>query len=157
MTIRYAVGNATAPAERPAIIAHVVNTEGRWGAGFVLAVSRRWPQPERVYREHHRTVGLLLGTVHAVEVEPGLWVANMVAQCGTRSFTNPVPLRYNALHQCLEQVAAAAKRAGATVAMPRIGCGLGGGTWAHVEPIVAEACAGVPVVVYDLPPQVAPR
>lgn len=151
MTIRYAVGDATAPPERPAIIAHVVNNTNRWGRGFVVAVSRRWPGPEAAYREHHRDGPPALGTVHAVEVEPGLWVANMVAQHGVRGRDNPVPLNYLALQLCLRQVAAAASRLGATVAMPRIGCGLAGGTWGRVGPIVEEACAGVPVVVYDLP------
>lgn len=151
MTITYLVGDATAPAVRPAIITHIVNTEGKWGAGFVVAVSRRWPQPEQAYRERHRTVGLLLGTMHAVEVEPGLWVANMVAQYGVRSRSNPVPIRYDALRQCLEQVAPGARKLGATVVMPRIGTGLGGGAWTEVEPIVEEALVGVPVCVYDLP------
>lgn len=37
--------------------------------------------------------------------------------------------------------------------MPRIGCGLAGGTWDRVGPIVEEElCAhGVPVMVYDWP------
>ena len=34
--------------------------------------------------------------------------------------------------------------------MPRIGCGLAGGTWKEVEPIVQAALDGLPVVVYDL-------
>ena len=36
--------------------------------------------------------------------------------------------------------------------MPRIGCGLAGGKWEQVGPIVEEtlAAAGVNVVVYDL-------
>jgi hypothetical protein len=37
--------------------------------------------------------------------------------------------------------------------MPRIGCGLAGGTWDRVEPVLEStlAAAGVEVVVYDLP------
>ncbi|SEQ20797.1 hypothetical protein SAMN04487983_1003320 [Streptomyces sp. yr375] len=35
--------------------------------------------------------------------------------------------------------------------MPRIGCGLAGGTWSRVEPLVAERLVerGVAVTVYD--------
>ncbi|GAA2522382.1 hypothetical protein GCM10010423_14150 [Streptomyces levis] len=35
--------------------------------------------------------------------------------------------------------------------MPRIGCGLAGGRWARVEPLVEERLVrqGIPVTVYD--------
>jgi hypothetical protein len=35
--------------------------------------------------------------------------------------------------------------------MPRIGCGLAGGTWDKIEPLIRETlcAAGVPVTVYD--------
>src|SRR4029077_8760714 len=32
----------------------VCNDAGGWGKGFVIAVSRRWPEPERRYRAWHR-------------------------------------------------------------------------------------------------------
>src|SRR5262245_22379163 len=49
--LRIVRGDATAPrVDGPKIIAHVCNDVGGWGAGFVLAVSRRWPEPERAYR-----------------------------------------------------------------------------------------------------------
>lgn len=37
--------------------------------------------------------------------------------------------------------------------MPRIGCGLAGGTWDQIEPLLEErlVCAGFDVRVYDLP------
>jgi hypothetical protein len=37
--------------------------------------------------------------------------------------------------------------------MPRIACGLAGGTWDKVEPILQEEviARGIPVRVYDLP------
>ena len=36
--------------------------------------------------------------------------------------------------------------------MPRIGCGLAGGDWAEIEPMITETlcAAGIEVVVYDL-------
>ena len=42
MTINYTTGDATRPAARQAIIVHVCNDARAWGAGFVLAISRRW-------------------------------------------------------------------------------------------------------------------
>lgn len=151
--IAYVTGDATQVTHRPAVIAHVVNDVGAWGAGFVLALSRRWPQPERVFHEHHRAVGLLLGTCHAVEVEPGLWVANMVAQHGLHRAGGRPPIRYSALRLCLEQAAGMVQRLDASLHMPRIGCGLAGGSWDEVGPIVEDTCSGLPVFVYDLPTQ----
>ena len=52
---------------------------------------------------------------------------------------------------CLEKVAARAQELGASVHMPRIGCGLAGGTWDRIEPLIVASLGarGVPVTVYD--------
>jgi O-acetyl-ADP-ribose deacetylase (regulator of RNase III) len=76
---------------------------------------------------------------------------NMVAQHGIRSRDGVPPIRYDALRSCLAQLAQEAGTAAASVHMPRIGCGLAGGTWPEVEVIVNATLgeAGVPVFVYD--------
>lgn len=157
--ITYVVGDATAPAgDGPRIIAHVCNDVGAWGAGFVRALSRRWPEPEaqyrRVFRESMEKLGVFpeMETVFLVKVGEGLFVANMIAQHGTRGRNNPHPLDYQALHECLHAVGTDALALGASVHMPRIGCGLAGGTWDRVEPLIVEHLCerGVPVTVYDL-------
>lgn len=44
--IEYVRGDATTPLGKgPKVIAHVRNDLGGWGKGFVLAISRRWPEP----------------------------------------------------------------------------------------------------------------
>lgn len=54
-TITYLKGDATQPQAKGAkVIAHVCNDLGGWGKGFVLAISKRWPQPEKQYRDWHR-------------------------------------------------------------------------------------------------------
>ena len=53
--ITYLKGDATQPqAKGNRIIAHVCNDPGGWGKGFVVAVSKRWPEPEAAYRAWHR-------------------------------------------------------------------------------------------------------
>jgi len=53
--INYIKGDATVPqAKGTKIIAHICNNLGGWGKGFVLAVSKRWPEPEQEYRKWHR-------------------------------------------------------------------------------------------------------
>ena len=49
--INYVTGDATEPIIRPCIIAHICNTEGKWGKGFVLALSKKYPLAEEGYRE----------------------------------------------------------------------------------------------------------
>lgn len=150
-------GDATRPTgSGPRIIAHICNDEGGWGRGFVVALSARWSAPERRYRSWHRGYPggqLPLGDVQLVEVAARLWVANMIAQRGTSAAGGRPPIRYDALNQCLRLLANRAIEDGASVHMPRIGCGLAGGHWARVESIVHDQlCArGVPVTVYDLP------
>lgn len=96
-----------------------------------------------------------LDTVQIIQVEGDIYVANMVAQDGLRSRQYPVPLRpsYLAILICLEQVAAQVLALKASVHMPRIGCGLTGGKWEEVEPIIQRTLSipGIPVTVYDLP------
>src|SRR4029079_17851749 len=79
-----------------------------------------------------------LGAVQLVRVKPDTWVANMVGQHGTRGRSNPRPIRYEALETCLGKVAEETSELGASVHMPRIGCGLAGGKWSEVEPLVSE-------------------
>ena len=62
------------------------------------------------------------------------------------------PIRYDAVETALSRVADEAARLKASVHMPRIGCGLAGGTWDRIEPIIHRTLCGrgVEVLVYDL-------
>ncbi|WP_406718638.1 macro domain-containing protein [Streptomyces althioticus] len=153
--IRYVRGDATAPSVKGVkIIAHVCNDIGGWGKGFVLALSRRWPGPEAAYRAWHRDRAANdfgLGAVQLVQAERYVWVANMIGQRGVRTGSKGVPVRYEAIDTALDRLAGHALELGASVHMPRIGCGLVGGTWSRVEPLVEERLVrrGIPVTVYD--------
>ena len=151
--IHYLRGDATEPqAKGKKIVAHVCNDIGRWGKGFVLAVSARWNEPEAEYHAWHRQGdGFALGAVQFVRVGPWVWVANMLAQRGTKTGSNGPPIRYDALEKCLTQVAVKASDLAASVHVPRIGCGLEGGKWEEVEPIIERTliAKGVAVYVYD--------
>ena len=156
--LNYVKGDATRPQsedENFKFIVHVCNNIGAWGAGFVMALSRRWPEPEAFYREWHRSgegsFGPFgLGQIQPVEVDTDLFVVNMIAQHGIGSSSGPA-IRYPALKNCLQKVAAHAKITKASVHMPRIGTGLAGGSWEHVEDIIQETLVlgGVKTTVYD--------
>lgn len=169
--ITYLKGDATQPrADGPKIVAHVCNDVGAWGAGFTRAVTRRWLEPETAYRVWYRdgkhplvypksyvedvltAETFELGRVQIIPVGNLTYVANMLAQRGLGA--QRMPLRYEALFFCLLYVATVAAKLEASVHMPRIGCGLAGGTWDRVEPIIEEAFSGLfakqRVYVYDL-------
>ena len=155
MAIIYSVGDATQPkAVGNKIIVHVCNDRGAWGKGFVLAISRRWPQPAEAYKRWFTGgEGFALGAVHFVPVESDLWIANIVGQHGLTAKKGVPPIRYDALRSGLESVVAKAKELNASVHMPRIGCGLAGGEWSVVEASIDATLTqeGVEVTVYDLP------
>jgi len=150
MGIQYVTGDATDPVGvGNKIIAHICNDVGAWGAGFVLAISEQWPQPKVEYLKSRRS--LSLGAVSIIQVEPSIWVANMIAQRGIHTFADVPPIRYDALKKCLGSLAVEARKLQATVHMPRIGCGLAGGKWESVEPLIRVALPNTEVFVYDLP------
>ena len=156
MNINYLTGDATQPiGDDPKIIVHVCNDIGGWGRGFVLAVSKRWPAPEQQYRAWHRGEAnqpFALGEVQFVAVDNLITIANLIGQRDIRVIDGIPPVRYDAIRKGLITIAAKAKQLGASVHMPRIGCGLAGGNWEDVAQIIEEELSGkdVPVFVYDL-------
>lgn len=149
--IEYRTGDVLAVPERPIVLAHVVNDQGRWGAGFSGALSRRWPYARTSY------IGWMeklpdFGAVSIVELEPGVLCAHLLAQRGC-----PGIVHYPALHTNLTGLSAlldahlAHLPPSTPVAMVRLGCGLGRGSWERVEPLVVSAFPSRPVFVYTLP------
>ncbi len=161
MKINYITGDATDPPTelRPAVIVHIVNDAGKWGKGFVLAVSARWPDAKHRYQSWAANNGddadapFALGAVQFVSVEPDLTIANLVGQQGTARRGGKPPIRYEAVRTGLQTVRVRAKENNGHVCMPRIGCGLAGGNWEIVRGIIAEELTDfdVPVTVFDLP------
>ncbi len=154
--ITYLKGDSTSPqASGIKIIAHICNDIGGWGKGFVLAISKRWPEPEKAYREWHRNRAknnFALGSIQVMQVESYIYVANMIGQRGTKTGRSTgVPVRYEAIEFCLEKLAQEAKSLKASVHMPRIGCGLAGGKWDRIEPLIEKTLLenDIDVYVYD--------
>lgn len=155
--LTYVVGDATEPQGfGPKVIAHVCNDVGGWGKGFVTAISRRWREPEQAYRAWYRAREIndfKLGSVQMIAVADGLWVANVIGQhgIGPASDGSP-PVRYEAIEVGLQALAELARTESARVHMPRIGCGLAGGEWSELEPIIGRTLlpAGIDTTVYDL-------
>ncbi len=155
--IIYVQGDATLPTgDGKKVVVHICNDLGKWGKGFVLAISKKWPEPEREYKAAFSGgKSLTLGEVQFVPVDTHITIANIIGQHGIKrkasaKETAP-PIRYLAVKQGLEKVAQYTKDNNASVHMPRIGCGLAGGKWPQIEAIIKETLCdtGTLVTVYD--------
>jgi O-acetyl-ADP-ribose deacetylase (regulator of RNase III) len=158
MPILYRSGDATSPqGDGQKIIVHVCNDIGGWGRGFVTAISKRWAEPEKQYRAWYRgeaSQSFALGEVQFVRVAPDITVANLIGQQGIvtrqRNPSSP-PVHYEAIRTGLAHVARYAEEHAASVHMPRIGCGLAGGRWEEIEPLIDDKLTSenIEVTVYD--------
>jgi len=159
--IHYLKGDATSPiGEGHKVIVHVCNNVGAWGAGFVLALSRKWKDPEKEYRKWSKgeksffiNPDFELGNVQFVTVEKEITVANMIGQEDVSPNNAGVsPVRYGAIGVCLEKVVKHYKglNMNFSIHMPRIGCGLAGGHWNVMEEIIKVSVPDhIDVYVYD--------
>lgn len=127
------------------ILAHIVNDSGGWGRGFVVNLSRAFRSAEDAYRlwaangieaptswDVWPRAIFELGETQFVRVSPNLVVANMCAQHGYGTPEDPIPVRYDAVEQCMQTVFYECAENNAVLHMPRIGTNLGGGTWPEI-------------------------
>jgi Zn-dependent peptidase ImmA (M78 family)/O-acetyl-ADP-ribose deacetylase (regulator of RNase III) len=154
--IVYVKGDATQPrGSGPRIVAHIVNDKAlSWGFGFARAIASKWPQAQATFRERvfKDKSAIRLGNTFNTEVGSKLWTFQMVSQHGYGPGST-TRIRYGALKSCLDDLLRFAMERQASVHMPRIGVGYGGGSWGLIERLIDEVlCAhGVEVTVYDLP------
>lgn len=160
MPYRIIKGDATCPlAAAPVMIPHICNDMGAWGAGFVVALSNRWPKPEQQYRDWFekkvtkKGTPFELGQVGFVLAEPTICVANMIAQHNTGFADNRAPIRYAALASCMIHVLHAAEKMKAEIHAPKFGAGLAGGDWKTIEALIFEVWvdSDLDVVIYEYP------
>lgn len=175
MSIRYTKGDVTNPTiEGRTYLIHVCNDRGGFGKGVALAIKKKWPIVCSSYKEwfHSAPPGAAaeinivhsppfeLGQIQVVRVQPQLCVVNMIAQSGYGRFNTDQhasstpnatpPIRYEALAECLKQVAELAKRNNAKVIGPRFGSGLSQGSWPKIEEMITVTMSDIAVTIYDL-------
>ncbi len=111
-------------------------------------------EPEKEYRNWFKIQdNLSLGQMQFIKVENDIWIGNLIGQHKINKDENGnPPIRYDAIKEGLNKVVEFAKENNATVNMPRIGCGLAGGTWDKIEPILRETLLKneVATCVYDI-------
>ena len=156
--IQYIKGDCLdVPPNKNIIIPHVCNCDGGWGAGFVLAISKKWKQPEQLYRKWYKDCkgrSLPLGTTQTTTVQPNIAVVNMIAQTlGCRDGYD-IPLRYDALETCIRNIGK--DILGYTdkweIRAPKFGSALAGGDWNTIESMIVKYWCkkDIPVTICSL-------
>ncbi len=143
--LSYIKGDITKPIKKNIVICQVVNDIGRMGSGVALAIMNKWPVVEKEYKTwyHHRTGHNIpkpfqLGETQFIDVEYKIIVANMIAQSGTISPTNPTPIKYDILDKCLNQVYTFCKYNEMELHGPLFGSGLAAGDWSIIEKLILK-------------------
>lgn len=137
------------------IIAHQVNCHGVAG-GLAWHVFQRWPDAENDYRQIIDRAAFvggqknLLGLAQLTgQQRDGKIIANLFGQ-----YFPGTDYRPSMLEHALEELAAAARALGKTVALPHgLSCGICGGDWDQVSQIIERTMKGVDVVIYRLEDQ----
>jgi len=155
MNIKYVKGDATYPQVtegKAGIVCHICNDIGAWGAGFVLALHKRWNKPRQHYMQHSKF--LRQGNYHLVKVEENIWVANLIAQSGIGYVDDLPPIRYLALEESLRKMVKRLDREQLDyeLHMPHMGCGLAGGNWGSVFTVLKKVFSDrdIDITVYSL-------
>jgi O-acetyl-ADP-ribose deacetylase (regulator of RNase III) len=163
MPLTYVKGDATKPqGPGPKILTHCVNDLGRWGAGFVVSLAKRYGKAREAYYAWYKSAPKVpgevtgrmgLGEAQLVQVDDELWIANIVGQHGIgMGAGGRPPIRYDALRKGLVAVCRWATIQKASVHMPKMGSGLAGGHWGNIEQMITTELVerSIPVTVYTL-------
>lgn len=132
-------------------IAHQVNDQGVMGSGVAKALYTKYPKVKEEYlklysNKFHESY---LGSIQPVETE-GKVIYNIFSQVGY-GHSGKQYTHYGYLNVCLHKLNYDLKSRGLNeIAFPyKFGCGLGGGDWDIVKPMILESL-DVDVIFYKL-------
>ncbi len=148
--IVYKKGNIVDAKEE--IIVHGCNAQGVMGSGVAKAIRDKWPEAYESYRQEYLKNGLKLGSI-IMHNESDVVIANCITQ-ENYGRDGKKYVSYDAIHKCMAALFNHCKEYDIkSIAMPKIGAGLGGGDWLRIEGIIKYefgSNSGVTIVVYDL-------
>lgn len=141
MPIHYVAGDLFANVYGAQALAHGVNCRGSMGAGIAVGFRERYPAMYEEYRRRCKSVPRELNPGDAMlwRAADLPWVFNLATQEDYwRSRAT-----YPAIERALMSMRAQAEAEGIlSIAMPRVGAGVGGLSWRKVREIVERVFAG---------------
>jgi len=116
-------------------LVNAVNCEGVMGKGLALAFKTRFPEMFASYREACRQNELRPGGLHTFRSPGEPWVINFPTK---NHWRNPSRLEY--IEAALPRLVTCVQNHGIrSIAIPALGCGLGGLDWNQVKPRIEAA------------------
>jgi O-acetyl-ADP-ribose deacetylase (regulator of RNase III) len=146
--INYKTGDVTQASQR--VILHGCNAKGKFNAGVAKAIRNKWPEVYDRYSKAYDEFGLIPGSIIVVLTDDKeKLVINAITQPSYGRDPNTVYVDYDAVQLALEETKTVLDSYGLTaLAMPRIGTGLGNGSWDKIKQIIEEELPGINVTVY---------
>ena len=131
------------------LIAHGCNAQGVMRSGVAAAVRQFWPEAFDVYERQDNMYVLAMGSVIYAEAR-----GKIIANCITQQYygrDNRKYVSYDAVRSCLDTLNQDMEAENIySIAMPKIGAGLGGGDWEIIQQIIKdEFDDAVTVFIYD--------
>lgn len=131
-------------------LAHGCNCQGVMGAGIAVQFRKRYPEMFKEYQNRCRTYQFYLHSVYPYEAPDGRVIYNL----GTQVYPGPHADLF-AIKCCMEiMVTYPTKKDQVirSIALPRIGCGLGGLNWMDVKKVIEQVGSktDIDLVVYSL-------
>lgn len=131
------------------IIVVPVNCKGVMGKGLALQAKQKWPKMFESYKSFCEGAcpsypdGLEPGGVVCIQQEPNRYIACLATKDDWR---NPSKLEW--VETGLKQLVVLSMQINLChIAIPRLGCGLGGLDWCDVKPIVHRVFENTPITV----------
>lgn len=118
------------------VLGHGVNVKGVMGAGIAAQFKIKYPDMYVDYKEYCDKGLFRPGTVQIVDVEPNRFIANIASQDSPGANA-----RYSWLTMALTSLYSGMWNTGRsdwTVALPQIGCGIGGLDWDIVKSMITD-------------------
>lgn len=136
------------------VLVSPVNCEGTMGAGLAREFARRYPDVEQAYIKHCRNGQVVIGHVNLYPVGNR---TRVVACFPTKyKWKEPSRIEYiiGGLRSLVSKLDDNIGGHNDSIAIPALGCGLGGLSWSEVKPLIVQAFAQIPdVTVYIFAPQ----
>ena len=135
-------------------IVNPVNCVGVMGRGLALQFKRRYPDAFRAYRRACEASRLRPGRMFMFDTGGARprWIVHFPTK---RHWSDRSAI--GDIEAGLRDLAATITRHGIlSIAIPPLGCGLGGLDWCAVRPLVTACLAGTPATVIVLEPQTGP-
>lgn len=144
MSIKYVKGNLFECEEK--YIGHGCNAQGVMGSGVAKIIKQKYPLAFKIYYEHHKQEGLYVGEVLSAACGDKT-ILNMITQDHFGSFEDVRYVSYDGVANCFKNINM--RYQGISLAIPKIGAGLGNGNWKVIETIIKEYAPDIKVVVYE--------